>query len=73
MNNTQEFIYKGYFEGLNKHDRGMHILKKQKSNEPYYLFKLDKEVKTGDRIFINYHDIMPYKKGQLILGGCEEL
>ena len=41
MNNTQEFIYKGYFEGLNKHDR----------------------------VFINYYDIMPYRKGQLILGG----
>jgi hypothetical protein len=68
MNNIQEFIYKGYFEGLNKHDRSMHILKKKNDSEPYYLFKLDKEIETGDRIFITYHDIMPYKKGQLILG-----
>ncbi len=72
MSNTEEFIYKGYFEGLNKHDRGMHILKKHNSTSPCYLFKLDKELETGDKILVNYNDVMPYKKGQLILGGiCE--
>lgn len=69
MSNTEEFIYKGYFEGLNKHDRGMHILKKYNSSKPYYLFKLDQEIETGDKVFVSYNDIMPYKKGQLILGG----
>jgi len=72
MNNIEEFIYKGYFEGLSKHDRGMHILKKYNSSKPYYLFKLDQEIETGDKILVNYNDVMPYKKGQLILGGiCE--
>lgn len=69
MSYTEEFIYKGYFEGLNKHDRGMHILKKHKSSEPYYLFKLDKNLEIGDKIVINYNEVLPYRKGQLILGG----
>ena len=69
MNIIEEFIYKGYFEGLNKHDRGMHILKKHNSSSPCYLLKLDKKLETGDKILVNYNDIMTYKKGQLILGG----
>jgi hypothetical protein len=72
MSYTAEFIYKGYFEGLSKHDKAVHILKKQDQSEPYYMFKLNKNLKIGDKFLINYNGVWPYKKGQLILGGvCE--
>lgn len=72
MNNTEEFIYKGYYEGLRKHERPVHIFKKQDKSEPYYMFKIDKNLEISDKIYITYNEVMSYKKGQLILGGiCE--
>jgi hypothetical protein len=69
MNNTEEFIYKSYYEGLRKHKRPVHIFKKQDKSEPYYMFKIDKNLEISDKIFITYNEVMSYKKGQLILGG----
>lgn len=69
MNNTEEFIYKGYFEGLSKHEKAVHIFKKQDKSEPYYTFKIDKNLEISDKIYITYKEVMSYKKGQLILGG----
>ena len=74
MNNTQEFIYKGYYEGLSKHDKAVHILKSESNTTPYYMFKLDRDVEVGSRLLVSYNHTFAYRKGQLLLGGvvCHE-
>lgn len=73
MSNTQEFIYKGYFEGLGKHDKSVHIFKKAGGQEPYYMFKLDKNLEIGTRLAVNYNHSFAYRKGYFLVGGvCYE-
>ena len=69
MNNTQEFIYKGYFKGFSEHDKAVHIFKKDGDQEPYYMFTLDREVEVGAKLSVNYNHTTPYRKGQFLVGG----
>ena len=73
MNSTEEFIYKGYYEGLSKHDKAVHILKSESNSTPYYMFKLDKDVEVGSRLLVSYNHTFAYRKGQFLVGGvCHE-
>ena len=68
MNATEEFIYKGHKDGLSKHERSVHVLKKHNESVPYYIFKLDSDIAAGTRLAISYNHTAPYKRGQLLLG-----
>ena len=68
MNTTEEFVYKGYYEGISKHERAVHILKSESDTTPYYMFKLEGEIKEGQKVEVNYNHTVPYKSGQLLLG-----
>ena len=68
MNNTQEFIYKGYVQGF-AHELPMHLLGKKGEKVRYYLSHLNTKPEIGDRIEINYNHTMPYRNGQLLVGG----
>lgn len=68
MNSTEEFIYKGYIEG-GQNKPSVHLLGKKSKHKFYYLMNLDSEPEIGDEVRINYNDQLPYRKGQLLLGG----
>lgn len=68
MSNRQEFIYKGYGGGYSN-ERGVHILKKAREKDLYYLFKVDRNLEIGQRVLVNYNHAMPYRKGILLVGG----
>lgn len=69
MSNTQEFIYKGYSESLAS-DRSCYALGKKGEKTPYYLLKLDVELEIGQTIQVHYKHTMPYRNGQLLVGGA---
>lgn len=73
MNSTEEFIYKGHIEG-GQNKPWVHLLGKRSKNNLYYLMNLDAEPEIGDAVRINFLDLLPYRKGQLLLGGavCHE-
>ena len=68
MSNRQEFIYKGYGGG-HANERGVHMLKKAREKDLYYLFKVDRDLEIGQRVLVNYNHAMPYRKGILLVGG----
>ena len=72
-NMTECFIYKGFVEGC-ENKPAVHLLGKRDKYESYYLMNLDAEPEIGDEVQINYNDQLPYRKGQLLLGGvvCHE-
>lgn len=72
-NMTEHFIYKGLLEGY-ENKPAVHLLGKRDKHESYYLMNLDAEPEIGDEVQINYNDQLPYRKGQLLLGGvvCHE-
>ena len=76
MNSTEEFIYKGYYEGLSKHERPVNILKSQleRDSTTYYIYELDREHAVGERLVISYSHIFTYKRGLMLIGGavCHE-
>jgi len=69
MSNSQEFIYKCYSEGFGN-ESAVHILRKLGENKPYYLLQLDTELEVGQRVEINYRHTVPYRNGQLLVGGA---
>ena len=73
MNRTEEFIYKGYIEG-GQNKPLVHLLGKKSKHKFYHLMNLDAEPEIGDAVLINFLDLLPYRKGQLLLGGavCHE-
>jgi len=72
-NITERFIYKGFVEGY-ENKPAVHLLGKRDKHECYYLINLDAEPEIGDEVRINYNELLPYRKGQLLLGGaiCHE-
>lgn len=68
-NMTECFIYKGFVEGC-ENKPAVHLLGKRDKHESYYLMNLDSEPEIGDEVRINYNDQLPYRKGQLLLGGA---
>ena len=72
-NTTECFIYKGFVERY-ENKPAVHLLGKRDKRESYYLMNLDVEPEIGDEVRINYNDQLPYRKGQLLLGGavCHE-
>ena len=72
MSNIQEFVYKGYNEGL-AHEISFYRLSKQGDQTPYYLLQLNNELKVGQKLQVKYNHTMPYRNGQLLVGGaCNE-
>lgn len=69
MSNVQEFIYKGYNEGL-AHESSFYRLNKIGDKTPYYLLQLDNELEIGQKLQVNYNHTMPYRNGQLLVGGA---
>jgi len=68
MSNTQEFIYKGYVQGF-AHELPMHLLGKKGEKVRYYLSHLGAELEIGERVKVKYNHMMPYRNGQLLVGG----
>lgn len=68
MSDTQEFIYKGDSQTLS-HERSCYLLGKKGDKTPYYLLKLDAELEIGQTIQVSYNHTMPYRNGQLLVGG----
>ena len=68
MNNTQEFIYKGSSESLAS-ERSYYTLGKRGDKTPYYLLKLNAELEIGEIVQVSYNHTMPYRNGQLLVGG----
>ena len=68
MSDTQEFIYKGDSQTLS-HERACYLLGKKGDKTPYYLLKLDTELEIGEIVQVSYNHTMPYRNGQLLVGG----
>ena len=68
MSNIQEFIYKGDSQTL-VHERSCYMLGKRGDKTPYYLLRLDAELDIGDTVQVSYSCMMPYRNGQLLVGG----
>ena len=67
MNNTEQFVYKGYNEGF-AHENGVHVLRKSGEKEAYFALDLDIEPYLGEVLEINYLHTAPYRNGQLLVG-----
>ena len=65
MNTTEEFIYKGIAHNI--HERTVHLFRKEGENKTYYMFKLDSDLDIGQKVAINYTDVISYKKGIIII------
>ena len=75
-NTTERFIYKGYVE-RDENNAGAHLLGKSINDindKCYYLMvlnaPLDEDPEIGDEVVINYNKQLPYRKGQLLMGGA---
>jgi len=72
MNNTQEFIYKGSRFGFSKYDI-LYVFSQDSADQEYYIKDVTTSLRRDQRVVINYDFAVPYRKGNLLIGGvCHE-